>query len=264
MLLPLLLAFLAPFAAPDRSSDKPGKPPAPAPERVQAAVAELDAAFAKPDAGPRIRAIEGAAGVADAKVARGVGRGLADPDVAVQKAAIEALRFLPHERALDELVARARVKAAQDDPSLHAALLRAIGQHGDPRSIELLADNALSASDAQVIQARILGLGRIRTKAALEELTNLMEKVGPLRIQPFMKDFRLALWSISGVDQGESRELWLRWYRENKAKLAIPPEPRAEPRELARRWESYWAAPSAEGAARKERPRGGDRREGEK
>ncbi|MCY2960402.1 MAG: HEAT repeat domain-containing protein [Planctomycetota bacterium] len=262
MILPLLLAGAALFPGPQ--SQTPPKPISVDAEQVKSALVQLKEAFAKTDAGPRIRAIEAAANLADAEVVRYLGRGLDDKDVSVQKAAIEALRFNAHEKALDELLARAKVKAAKDDLPLYATLLRAVGQHGSPRSIELLTENPWSAPDAQVIQAKILGLGKVRTKEALKALTDLMEIAGPQKIQPFMKDFRLALWSLSGADQGESRDLWLVWYRENKSNLKIAPEPAAEPKELSRRWQQYWAKPSAEGEAGKERRRGGERGDGGK
>jgi len=252
MLLPLLLVGLVAFQSPPAE-----KPPVPDADRAKVAVAELRAAFDKNDAGPRIRAIESAGSIADPEVVRQLGRGLADRDLAVQKAAIEALRFNTHEKGLDELLARAKVKAAKDDLSLYALLLRAIGQHGDPRAIAALSENPWAAPDGQVIQAKILGLGRIRTNEALKAITDLMEVAGPHKIQAFMKDFRLALWSLTGSDQGESAELWQRWYRENKSKLKIAPEPRDEPSELARRWKAYWANPKSEAGAKKERPRDG-------
>lgn len=260
MILPILLACTSLLSSP--SQETPQKPAAPDAARVKSALVELKDAFAKPDAGPRIRAIESAAGLADAEVVRYLGRGLDDRDVSVQKAAIEALRFSAQPKALDELLARAKVKAAKDDLPLYAALLRAIGQHGDPRAVEILTENLWAAPDAQVIQAKILGLGRVRTKESLKALTDLMEVAGPNKIQPFMKDFRLALWSLSGVDQGESRDLWLRWYRDNKSGLKIGPEPQAEPPELSRRWQQYWAKPGAGGTSEKGRARGGERREG--
>lgn len=260
MILSLILACAALLPVP--LQETPPERAAPDAARVKAAVVELKEAFAKTDAGPRIRAIAGAADLADAEVVRYLGRGLDDKDVAVQKAAIEALRFNTHAKAFDELLARAKVRSAKEDLPLYATLIRAIGQHGDPRAIEILSENPWSAPDAQVIQARILGLGNVRTKEALKALTDLMEVAGQNKIQPFMKDFRLALWSLSGSDQGESRDLWLRWYRENKSSLKIAPEPAAEPRELARRWSQYWAPPATEGEPRKDRPRGGERREG--
>lgn len=237
MLLSLLLAALPLI------QDPPKQAP-PDPEKVKAALAQLAEAFAKPDAGPRLRAIESAAALADAEVVHQIARGLDDKDLAVRQAAIEALRFNEHKKALEELHAQAKKKAAKEEPATYAPLLRAIGQKGSPSSLEILSNDVWSALDAGVIEARIMGLSRIRTKEAVKALTDLMEMGGIAKVQPFMKDFRVALWSLTGADQGASRELWLAWYREHKSELEIKPTPPDEPRELAQRWKRYWSKES--------------------
>jgi len=241
----MILALLAPLLL---TLSPPAEEPRPAPERVKAAVTELKDAFAKPEAGPRIRAIEGGADLADADVVAHIAKGLDDRDVAVQKAAIEALRFNTHKKSLDALQARARQKAAKDDLTVYATLIRAVGQHGSPSSIDLLTENPWSTPDALVLEAKILGLARIRTNEAVKVVVDLMEIAGPHKIEPFMPSFRLALWSLTGTDQRGARELWLQWYRENKGKLKVAPEPATEPPELARRWQRYWAKPGTEAA----------------
>ena len=239
----------------------PPKPVEPDPAKVKAAVTELKEAFAKPEAGPRMRAIESAASLADAEVVALISRGLGDKDVSVQKSAIEALRFNPHKKALEELHTRAKLKAAKEDLPTYATLIRAIGQHGSPSSIDLLNDNPWATPDMQVLQAKILGLGQIRTKEAVKALTDMMEIAGINKIEPFMKEFRLALWSLTGADQGVSRDLWLKWYRDNKDKLKIAEKPAAEPKELAARWRRYWAKEGEEeereGPPRKRKGDGG-------
>lgn len=251
MFLALLLTLVPLF-------QDPPKPTVPDPEKVKAALTQLGEAFAKPDAGPRLRAIEAAAELADAEVVHQIARGLDDKDVNVQKAAIEALRFNEHKKSLDELHTRARQKAAKELPVTYAALLRAIGQHGDASSLELLSDNPWSVLDAGVLEARILGLSRIRTKESVKALTDLMEMAGNQKIQPFMQDFRVALWALTGADQGGSRELWLKWYRDNKAKLEVAKLPVQEPHELAQRWQRYWARPGqADLPERGKRKKGG-------
>jgi hypothetical protein len=238
MFLALLLAF-APLV------QEPPKPVAPDAELVKAAVTALKEAFAKPEAGAKLRAIELGAPLPDGDVVGLIAKGLSDKDASVQAAAIEALRFNEHKKSLDALEARAKLKAAKEDLPIYATLLRAIGQHGNASSIEILTDNPWSTPDAQVIKAKIMGLSRIRTKEALKALTDLMEIAGVKKIEPFMQDFRLSLWALTGADQGTSRDLWLRWYRENKDKLKIAPTPATEPKELAKRWERYWAKADA-------------------
>lgn len=258
MILALFLAVAPISISPPRLEDPP-KPPVVTEDPTQAALAELKSAFEKTDAGPRLRAIQNAADVDDAEVVRYIGRGLTDKDLSVQGAAIEALRFNPNAKAFEELNTRAKSKAAKEDTTVYAKLLRAVGQRGDPRAIDVLNDNPWSAPDAQVIQARIYGLGNVRTKEGLKALTDFMEIAGVNKIEPFMKDFRIALWSLTGADQGTSRDLWLNWYRENKSKVKISPRAPTEPPELARRWSSYWAKPGAEGEGGEK----GKRRDGE-
>ncbi len=255
----MILALLAPLLGPCLLALSPcAEEPRPAPDRVKAAVTELKEAFSKSDAGPRIRAIEAGADVADAEVVGHIAKGLDDRDLSVQKAAIEALRFNTHKKALDALQARARQKASKEDLTVYATLIRAVGQHGSLSSIEILTENPWSTPDAAVLEAKILGLARIRTNEAVKAVTDLMEIAGPNKIEPFMPSFRLALWSLTGTDQRGSRDLWLQWYREHKAKLKVAPEPSAEPPELARRWQRYWAKPGTEEAAEpgKRRERG--------
>ncbi len=253
MLIPLLLSLIPLI-------QDPPKPVPPDPEKVKAAVAQLTEALSKPEVGTRLRAIESCAEIADAEVVRLIARGLSDKDSAVRGAAVEALRFNEHKKALDELHGRAKVKAAKEDVLGYAGLMRAIGQHGDPGSLEILADNPWSIQDAGVLEARILGISRIRTKEAVKALTDLMEMGGQGKVQPFMKDFRVAMWALTGADQGASRDLWLAWYRDNKAKLEVRPAPATEPRELAQRWSRYWAKDGDEQAPpeKGKRRRGGD------
>jgi hypothetical protein len=234
--------------------------PAPAdPQRVKDAVAELQKAFKEGDAPDRIRAIEHGSEVVDAQVIDWIARGLRD-QAEVQKSAIEALRWMDHPEALKPLVETARRdKRLQKDAALHAALLRAIGQHPNVSSIDVLADDMWSDPDHGVIQARILALGRIRSPAAATALIGMMKVAGPNKIQPFMEDFRMSLMVLTGADQGQSQDLWLRWWNENKGKLKIEATPPQLPRLMQRKWDAYW---SREGRGDKPARRG-DRGGGE-
>jgi len=241
---------------------EPPKPVPPDPEKVKAAITQLTEAFAKGDAGPRLRAIENGAPFADADVVKQIARGLADKEAAVQEAAIEALRFNEHKQALTELQARAKHKTAKENLPVYAKLLRAIGQKGDASSFELFSENPWSTQDAKVIEAKIMGLSRIRTAESVKALVDMMEMGGIQKVQPFMQEMRLALWSLTGADQETSRELWLKWYRDHKAKLEVRPTPALEPKELANRWNRYWAKADSE-AEGPRRKKGQDRKGGE-
>lgn len=228
-------------------------------QRTKSAVADLEKAFKNGDAADRIKAIQNNAQVVDADVIRWIARGLADRDAGVQRAAITALRWMNHPDALKDLESAAqRDMPLRKDPELFAALLKGIGQHGSASSIGILKDDIWSVQDYGVIQARILGLGRIRTVAATEALIGMMRTGGPQKIQPFMEDFRIALTMLTGVDQGRSQDLWMRWWNENHDKLKIAGKPPVLDKPLQRRWDAYWGTEAGDDRARKGGERGKD------
>lgn len=230
----LLALFLLAFSLQD-------KPAVPDPARVKAAVADLDKALRGGTKDEKLKAIQSSSDVLDADVAKAIGKGLDDKEMDVQRSAIEALRWMQHPEALKQLQNAARAhKDYRKDPVLFAALLKAIGQHASPSSLDVLKDDVWSVPEQGVVQARILGLGQIRTNAAVEALMDLMKVAGPQRIQNVMPDFRLALVQLTGVDKGQSQQIWQDWWNENKAKLKVSPTPSELPRELQFKWETYW------------------------
>lgn len=244
-LLVCLLSF-APSPAPARTL---ARVPAEADEkfadadaaRAKLAIVELDRALRSADKDLKLKAIQLHGAVADSEVARLLGRGARDKEPDIQGAAIQALRWLEHADAVKELHAVARSeKALRKDPVGYARLLQAIGQHGDASSISLLVDDVATVPDYVVVQARILSLGRIRSSAAVEALLELMKVASAQRMQNLMPDFRLALVRLSGVDKGESQPLWQEWWKAERVKLRIEPEPAELSLELQARWDSYW------------------------
>jgi hypothetical protein len=224
------------------AEDKTGpQRPAPDPARVKAAVSALDKAFRGTSKEEKLKALQEHSDVADAEVVKRIARGLADKELDIVKSSVVALRWLDHPDALKELHALAKSpRELRKEPVLYAELLKAIGQHSSPTSIAVLNDDLWSVPEYGVVQARILGLGRIRTSESVEALMSLMKAAGPQRMQNAMADFRLALVQLTGVDKGVSQQLWFEWWAENRAKLKIAAEPPEMPRELALRWEVYW------------------------
>ncbi len=218
-----------------------GQDQAPTEEQVAAAVATLEEAFKKGESDERIAALQAGAKVLDAEVIDWIGKGLRDRDTEVQKAAIESLRFMAHPEALAELHASyKRDKKLLKNDELSGALLKAIGQHGSETSIAVLSDSPFSIRTHAAIQARILGLGNIRTNESVEELMAMMAKVGRRKAQPYMDDFRLALVRLTGSDNGKSVELWFDWWNDTKKTLKVSKEPPSMRDLDQRRWDSYW------------------------
>jgi hypothetical protein len=70
---------------------------------------------------------------------------------------------------------KALVDAAKREPrlkkdvELYAALMRAIGQHGDASALDVLTDDIWNMPITRSSGARVLSLGRIRGKASVGE-----------------------------------------------------------------------------------------------
>jgi len=209
--------------------------------RTKLAVAELDKALKGSSNDAKLKAIQEHGGIADPDVARALGRGARDKESEIQGAAIQALRWLGLPEALKELHGVARTdKTLRKDPIAYARLLQAIGQYGDASSIPLLADDIGAVPEYVVVQARILGLGRIRSVPAVEALMELMKAAGAQRMQSLMPDFRLALVRLTGVDKGQSQPLWQEWWNAERTKLRVDPQPPELARELQAKWDDYW------------------------
>jgi HEAT repeats len=229
------------------------------PARVKTAVTELEKAWKSTEAGERIRAIQAHATVADAEVVKWIAKGLKDKQVDVQKASIEALRWINHPDALTHLQTAAKDnKFYKDQPMVYAALLKAVGQYGNKTSVAILTDDVWSVQEQHVVQARILGLGRIRTHESVEALMDLMKVAGTRKIDNVMPDFRLALVALTGADQGLSQLSWQNWWNDNKNKFKVAPTMGELPKDLERKWKVYWGEMQDEERPKKRSDRGKD------
>lgn len=233
--------------------------PGPSAERVKEAVAALEKAFDKGEAADRVAALQAGAQVVDAAVIEWIEKGLKDREADVKKAAIESLRYMSHPDALSALhKSYKRDKKLLADEELGPALLKAIGQHGSESSIEILADNPFSPRNHKAIQARILGLGNIRSNESVEELMAVMVKIGRHKAQPFMGEFRLALMRLTGADNGKSVDLWTEWWNDAKKKLEVSKEPPLLAKNDQRKWDYFWGNPKKYERGDRRGDRGGD------
>ena len=263
-MLPTLFAALIAILPPQGSA--PQRPP-PDPAVVEAARAELARAFDAGEAGERVRALEAHGRVDDAKVAALAAKGLRAGEVEVRKAAVVALRYSPHEDALLALHAFAKQdRALRKDPALYAETLRAIAWHGREASIPVLVEDLWTATEHEVIRARVLGLGRIPSTKSIEALIDLLKIAGPRKTDPHMQEFRTALIVLTGVDRGPSQEGWFAWWNEHKHALRVTATPAELPKPLQVVWDHYWGTHEGEGARgdrRERREKGGREKGGE-
>lgn len=219
-------------------------------DRVAATVEALKEAFAKGDSTARIAAIEAGVEVVDPKVIAAIGKGLADDDPAVALAACDALGRMPHEDSLDQLERHYRkLKKQADDEEGLVAVLKAVGRLADPDGIDLLSDDPFKAKGYPVVQARILGLGNIRSKDSVEAVFDLMNKVGKRDLDSYMGELRLALVQLTGEDRGDDPRQWQAWWQEHHKDFEVAARPAPLPPEMALRWNAFWGL---------EQPRGSD------
>ena len=234
--LPLSLS-LPPLQDPDQ--EKPG----PTKEQVEAALEQLDTAFSKKEATEVYTALQSVQLVTHPDVIEVfVDTGLRHKHADVRRASIEALGSLRHEHALVGLHKhyKRKKKTLTKDAEQFIPLLKAIALHEDESSVQILTDDIFSVRSPEVVKARILGLGKIRSQDSVEEIFDLMKKVDRRKVQPRMQDIRLALIVLTHVDQGTSQDMWLGWWNDNKKTFKLPKESPKLPKELANRWGRYW------------------------
>lgn len=240
----LTLALLAPQAG--EKAKPAGK--APSAEEVARAESALESAFRSGDVRGIEAALEASQAVPHPSVVKRIERGLADERREVRLAVLQALRWIDQTEAVQALHRAAKQRELMKDPELAGAILRGIGQHADPSSIEVLARDPFEPNDHACRRARIFGLARIRTVAALEALLGLLAITnnGPLaerRIQAQMDDMRIGLVVLTGVDQGLSPELWEAWWRKNKKGFVPPEEFPTLAKEMRQQWDGFWGLP---------------------
>lgn len=252
-------AAALPAPVQDEPDAKPEKRAPTAAEVSKAVDAVRDALRAKDREAAR-SALEAAASVPHRDVVRAVATALDSDDTEVVVAALQALRFLDHPAALEALHEAAEERDRRTNPEIAVPLFRAIGQHGDPRSIEILAHNVNEVPQHQIIQSRILALGHIRSVEAVAKLVELRVLTGPggrnRVLEGWKDDFRLALLALTGVDNGVEADLWERWWRASRKTFHVPESLPPLPEDMAKRWKRYWG----EGMEYERRQRREDRR----
>lgn len=230
-------------------------------EAVKAAVADIEKALKGKDAAAKVDSIKKNSVTVDAKVAEAIAKGLREKESEVRLAAIDALRFMPHPEALKALEQWLRTeRGVKDDAEVYAAALKGLGQHGSKGSIDLLLEDLWTVPDHAVLQARILSMGRIRDRAAVESLMDLLKSAGPNKVDPYMGEFRLALMALTGVDQGKSRDMWTRWWQDQKDKFVLPKTEPDLPKADSWRWKTYWGEQMGQPRGEKRGERGTDER----
>jgi len=234
--LPLVLALATLLPVGPRQDEGPS------PERVDATVSALEAAYKEGDSAAQIAAIREAVEVVDKRVIDLVAKGLDGKDREVAFAACDALGRMRHPESLkklDSFYGKEKRNLGKDEDGL-VAVLKSVGRLGDPKGIDILIDSPFKSKGYPVIQARFYGLANIRDAKAVDAIFGLLDKVGNNQLDRYMGDIRLALLQLTGEDRGEDPRQWQAWWRENKKGYEVSPEPKKLPDDLRSRWNAYW------------------------
>jgi len=236
----MLLCFILVLSATPPPAGAPTTPKVVA-QAERGAAQALERALKDKSPEVRLAAVQSQVGVSDARGVSLVVKALRDKDRAVRAAAIEALRFSTHPKALAGLHKMAKgKKPLRDDPETHAALLRAIGQHGSTSSIPVLVSELLVLPDRSVTRAGILSIANIRSEKSVSALISLMRSAGRNDVQAHMRSLRMALVVLTGKDQGLSQDAWTTWWNDEKHRLEISSNvPPLAPVDR-RTWERHW------------------------
>lgn len=247
-----LLATAVLIACPVAVDDDEG----PSPEEVRAAVAELEEGLEAEELADRTLALQRAALVVHPDVIEVVVDAIRDDEQDVRRAALEALRWMHHEDALDALHGQLKKnKKLKKEPELYALLIKAIGQHANPESVDLVSDDLFSVRDEDVVRARIRSLGRIRSEDSVAALIDIMRSAKRKDVQRYMGDLRVSLMVLTGVDNGLDQDRWTAWWNDNKRDLEVREQPHLLPENEQRMWSYYWGdeRPMTRGERREDR-----------
>jgi len=189
--------------------------------------------------------------IADRAVVKAVARGVDHADPSVREGALQALRFNPHPEALKALLGLARKKKLMEDPDFAREWYLALGQKGDVKALKPLTDGlrvSRNRVEQDVARMRVLALGRIRDRKAVEALMALLTQSGGRKGRnPYMAEIRVAMFVLTGEDQGPEMLAWIRWWNDNRKKVKVlAKEPEIPDKSIRQRWLEMWQDPLAE------------------
>ena len=255
-IIPLLaLLFLASSVlAQEQSADERfPRVDSPTKEQESEAVGALKSAFKeKKRADLQMAAIRKYGAYADDAVVREVAKGVRSKDGGVKMTAIEALGWNSHKEALKQLHRLyRREKDLYKNSEMFAATLKAIGRHGQKKSLDVLGDRVFKGATPEVSKARIYGIGNIRHKESINMLMKGMRLTGTSpdargarASEPRgMAYFHVALCVLSGEDFGAVSADWQRWWRKNKSKFKMSQDRPDIKAEFKTEWSKFWGEP---------------------
>lgn len=254
----VLLAAPAAHAAPLPAPATPLSPAAPALQkdggkddtaaraareaRAKEAVKALTEGLRAKDPSERRAALTDASEIVHPKVVKAMAKALEDRDADVATHAVVLFGTMDHPDALSALrkYARRAKKALAKDPERHMVLLRSVGLHEEDDQVDWLLDGVFSEKERLVRRARIFSAARARSMTALEGIFDALGKQDLRRLTGTKEELRTALVYLTGTDQGESLQAWVRWWRENRKGFELPEKAPKLSGRMLEMWGGFW------------------------
>lgn len=209
---------------------------------VKKTVAELKKAFAGKDPVERINSLRRAIDVPHADVIKALEPALSSKDDDVLRTALETLGRMRHPGALERLrhYAKRERTRLKKLPDLHILVIKSVGRHGSLDGLEFLSDKLFSSRDNSLIKARILAMGKIRDRKAVEALFNQLKSTDRRRITTVMSSVQITLARLTSRDEGTGQDRWQAWWRAVPKDWKVSDKPAPMPEGLQRSWDSFW------------------------
>jgi HEAT repeat protein len=117
------------------------------------------------------------------------------------------------------------LKANERNVDVYLAVIKALGDLGDPRAIPSLSKNFWNQKDIAVgiraAQAKITALGYIRSKKSVDALIDMLYVADPLSMMSVAAHLQASLKRLTGEDFGWDRDRWRDWWKKSERKFKL-------------------------------------------
>ena len=205
-----------------RINDSTASCEAPAAEEIEQRVAAFGKAWRSWGEEQKVIEIRALAELADDSASAAIANlGLKHAAGNVRREAAETLGVMRRANAVRPLLAA--MKSNDDRIEIYLAIVRALGEIGDPHAIDALSkdwwNQRIGEDGIAAARAKISALGSIRHPKAVDALidTFFMARAETLsRLQP---DVVLALGKLTGQDIGNDPRSWKEWWKRSRARF---------------------------------------------
>jgi len=151
-------------------------------------------------------------------------KGMKDRDLDIRTRSAEALGAMKCRNIVSSL-AKA-MSANEKNENVYLAIIAALGAIGDKKAVSYLAKDNWDPKDGDETgrnkaQAKVIALGKIRSRASVDALISRMYKAKKGKIRSISRDLTAALKSLTGQNFGQDRDKWKSWWTKNKSNIKL-------------------------------------------